>query len=44
VKVVQRIPVRVKLADGGCKVPLRAGMSANISIDTGRYRWQRLFD
>lgn len=42
VKVVQRIPVRVKLTDSKCRVPLRAGMSADISIDTGRYRWQRL--
>jgi membrane fusion protein (multidrug efflux system) len=44
VKVVQRIPARVKLTHSDCNVPLRAGMSANISIDTGRYRWQRLFD
>ena len=44
VKVVQRIPARVKLVHSNCNVSLRAGMSANVSIDTSRYRWQRLFD
>jgi hypothetical protein len=24
--------------------PLRAGMSAVISIDTGKYRWQRMLN
>ncbi len=42
VKVVQRIPVRVRLKQSDCNVALRAGMSSTISIDTGRYRWQRL--
>jgi membrane fusion protein (multidrug efflux system) len=42
VKVVQRIPVRVKLVGGNCMAkPLRAGMSAIISIDTGKRRWHR---
>ena len=43
VKVVQRIPVRVKLVGGDCMArPLRAGMSAVISIDTGKRRWHRM--
>jgi len=33
VKVVQRIPVKIAL-DDGCKLPLRAGMSATVEIDT----------
>ena len=44
VKVVQRIPVSVKLASSNCKVRLTAGMSATIAIDTGRRRWQRLMN
>jgi membrane fusion protein (multidrug efflux system) len=38
VKVVQRIPVRLEI--GGCsdKLPLRAGMSTTIEIDTGYQR------
>lgn len=44
VKVVQRIPVRVKLEKGNCAATLRSGMSANISIDTGRRNWQRLLN
>ncbi len=43
VKVVQRIPVRIKLAGGNCgDKQLRAGMSAVISIDTGERRWDRM--
>jgi membrane fusion protein (multidrug efflux system) len=42
VKVVQRIPVRIKIGDSSCSVPLRAGMSAVISIDTGHRRWYRM--
>ena len=42
VKVVQRIPVRVKLDKGSCDVRLSTGMSAAVSIDTGRTRWQRM--
>ena len=34
VKVVQRIPVKLQLLDTDGKPPLRAGMSAEISIDT----------
>lgn len=35
VKVVQRIPVRVRLEHRADEPPLRAGMSAEISVDTG---------
>jgi membrane fusion protein (multidrug efflux system) len=44
VKVVQRIPVRVAIDHTQCDRPLRAGMSAVISIDTGKRHWQRLMD
>ncbi|MFV3076049.1 HlyD family secretion protein [Niveispirillum fermenti] len=37
VKVVQRVPVRLLLADGD-RVPLRAGLSATVEIDTGQAR------
>jgi membrane fusion protein (multidrug efflux system) len=43
VKVVQRIPVRVAIDKTQCDRPLRAGMSAVISIDTGKRRYARLF-
>lgn len=42
VKVVQRIPVRLKIDKKAGNPPLRAGMSVIISIDTGERRWQRL--
>ena len=43
VKVVQRIPVRIAIDHhSACGVPLRAGMSSVISIDTGHRRWYRL--
>ncbi len=42
VKVVQRIPVRIKIDRRAGDPPLRAGMSAVISIDTGERRWHRL--
>jgi membrane fusion protein, multidrug efflux system len=42
VKVVQRIPVRVKCDLKPSDPPLRAGMSAIVSIDTGHRRWSRL--
>jgi len=42
VKVVQRIPVRVACTVGPSDPPLRAGMSAVVSIDTGVRRWTRL--
>lgn len=38
VKVVQRIPVRVAIADNGSGLALRAGMSTTVEIDTGRSR------
>ncbi len=44
VKVVQRIPVRVAIDKSQCDRPLRAGMSAVISIDTGKRRLARLLD
>ena len=34
VKVVQRLPVKLKLQDLDGKPPLRAGMSAEVRIDT----------
>lgn len=42
VKVVQRVPVRIRVTDNACKVPLRAGLSTVVSIDTGHRRWSRL--
>jgi membrane fusion protein (multidrug efflux system) len=44
VKVVQRIPVRVVIDKSHCAMPLRDGMSAVISIDTGKRRWERMMD
>ncbi len=44
VKVVQRVPVRVRVTKNSCNVPLRAGLSTVISIDTGHRRWSRLLD
>ncbi len=38
VKVVQRLPVRVQLDDGPADLPLRAGMSVVVTIDTGHRR------
>jgi len=42
VKVVQRIPVRLKIDNCPGNPALRAGMSVEVSIDTGKRRWQRL--
>ena len=42
VKVVQRIPVRIKIESDGSKI-LRSGMSASVSVDTGKTRLQRMF-
>ncbi len=42
VKVVQRVPVRVRVTGNSCNATLRAGLSAVISIDTGHRRWSRL--
>jgi membrane fusion protein, multidrug efflux system len=44
VKVVQRIPVRIKIGESSCNVALRAGMSTVISIDTGHRRWYRMLN
>lgn len=38
VKVVQRLPVRLQLEPLSGMPPLRAGMTANVTIDTGRER------
>jgi membrane fusion protein (multidrug efflux system) len=38
VKVVQRVPVRLAVEVPPDAPPLRAGMSASVSIDTGRRR------
>ncbi|MBW4024068.1 MAG: HlyD family secretion protein [Proteobacteria bacterium] len=38
VKVVQRIPVRIRITSGPKDVRLSAGMSAEISVDTGHQR------
>jgi membrane fusion protein (multidrug efflux system) len=38
VKVVQRIPVRIEVEDDHPAEPLRAGMSAEVKIDTGHER------
>jgi membrane fusion protein (multidrug efflux system) len=38
VKVVQRIPVRIRLTDGPKDVSLAAGMSTEVSVDTGHQR------
>lgn len=38
VKVVQRLPVRLRLIERSNEPPLRAGMTAYVSIDTGRQR------
>jgi membrane fusion protein (multidrug efflux system) len=38
VKVVQRIPLRIKITGGPADLPLRDGMSAEVSIDTNHHR------
>ncbi len=38
VKVTQRIPVRVKIDTADAEVALRTGMSATVSVDTGKAR------
>lgn len=38
VKVVQRIPVRIRIVSGPEGLPLRAGMSTEITIDTQHHR------
>jgi membrane fusion protein (multidrug efflux system) len=45
VKVVQRIPTRVRITGGNCpNAALSDGMSATVSIDTGRRRWSRMLN
>jgi len=44
VKVVQRIPVRIVLDVRPGDPPLRAGMSAVVTIDTHHRRWYRLLN
>jgi membrane fusion protein (multidrug efflux system) len=44
VKVGQRFPMRVAVDQKTGQPPLRAGMSAVISVDTGKRRWQRLLN
>jgi membrane fusion protein (multidrug efflux system) len=45
VKVVQRIPTRIKITGGNCdNAALSAGMSAYVSVDTGHRRWYRMFN
>jgi membrane fusion protein (multidrug efflux system) len=45
VKVVQRIPTRIKITGTSCpQATLSAGMSAYVSIDTGHRRWSRLLN
>ncbi|MCK5932110.1 MAG: HlyD family secretion protein [Fulvimarina manganoxydans] len=38
VKVVQRVPVRIDLDHNGDLPPMRAGMSASVTVDTGHSR------
>jgi membrane fusion protein, multidrug efflux system len=38
VKVVQRVPVRIAIADGQPMPPLRSGMSTQVEVDTGEPR------
>ncbi|MEQ1616682.1 MAG: HlyD family secretion protein [Hyphomicrobiaceae bacterium] len=38
VKVVQRLPVRLRLSERSGEPPLRAGMTASVHVDTGRQR------
>ena len=38
VKVVQRVPVRIRIGASDAAMPLRAGMSASVEVDTGHAR------
>mgnify|MGYP003647082797 CR=1 FL=1 len=38
VKVVQRVPVRIHIEKDAALPPLRAGMSADVTVDTGKVR------
>lgn len=45
VKVVQRIPTRIRITGGNCPTTnLSVGMSAYVSIDTGHRRWSRMMN
>ena len=44
VKVVQRVPVRIRVDVKDGQPPLRAGLSADVGIDTGKRRFQRWFE
>ncbi|MBI4920701.1 MAG: HlyD family secretion protein [Devosia nanyangense] len=44
VKVVQRIPVRIDLADASKALLLRTGMSAAVNVDTGRSTLDKLLN
>jgi membrane fusion protein (multidrug efflux system) len=45
VKIVQRVPIRLEFDTGNPPLPLRAGTSVEVRIDTGErnVRWRRLF-
>jgi len=44
VKVVQRIPMRIRVEHKAGDLPLRAGMSVVADVDTGHVRaWHDLF-
>jgi membrane fusion protein (multidrug efflux system) len=38
VKVVQRVPVRISIQNAPADLPLRAGLSASVEVDTGHIR------
>jgi membrane fusion protein (multidrug efflux system) len=38
VKVVQRVPVRIRIDEPLGELPVRAGLSASVSVDTGHQR------
>jgi membrane fusion protein (multidrug efflux system) len=38
VKVVQRVPVRISIQNPPAELPLRAGLSASVEVDTGHIR------
>jgi membrane fusion protein (multidrug efflux system) len=38
VKVVQRLPVRLAVTDAPAALPLRAGLSADVTVDTRHAR------
>lgn len=42
VKVTQRVPVKIMIHRNPGDPELRAGMSANVDVDTGSRRWHRL--